>query len=117
MMAPTLVEHAGTRIMLGSGGSNRIRTAIAQVLCNVMHFGMQLQDAVDAPRLHLEGDVLSLERGSPDWSGAADSWLEDGFPDARRWAGRSLYFGGVHAVTDDDQAADPRRLGAAWHSG
>jgi len=116
MMAPTLVEHAGTRIMLGSGGSNRIRTAIAQVLCNVMHFGMNLQDAVDAPRLHLEGDVLSLERGSPGRSGAADAWLKDGFPDARRWAGRSLYFGGVHAVTDGDQAADPRRLGAAWQS-
>lgn len=115
MMAPTLVEHSGTRILLGSGGSNRIRTAIAQVLCNVMHFGMCLQDAVDAPRLHLEGDVLSLERGSPVWSGAADAWLEGGFPDARRWTGHSLYFGGVHAVTDDDQAADPRRLGAAWH--
>ena len=116
MMAPTLVEHAGTRIILGSGGSNRIRTAIAQVLCNVMHFGMDLQTAVQAPRLHLEGDVLSIEHGCPGWSEAADAWLEAGFPDARRWAGRSLYFGGVHAVTDDDQAADPRRLGAAWHS-
>lgn len=116
MMAPTLVEHAGTRIMLGSGGSNRIRTAIAQVLCNVMHFGMDLQTAVEAPRLHLEGDVLSIEHGRPGWSEAADAWLDAGFPDARRWDGRSLYFGGVHAVTDADQAADPRRLGAAWHS-
>ena len=114
MMAPTLVEHAGTRILLGSGGSNRIRTAIAQVLCNVMHFDMGLQDAVDAPRLHLEGDVLSMERGSPGWSEAADVWLRSTFPDARRWAGRSLYFGGVQVVTDNDQAADPRRLGAAW---
>lgn len=117
MMAPTLVEHAGTRIILGSGGSNRIRTAIAQVLCNVMHFGMDLQDAVEAPRLHLEGDVLSLERIGSGWSEAVDVWLSGGFPDARCWSGRSLYFGGVHAVTDDDQAADPRRLGAAWHSG
>ncbi len=119
MMAPTLVEHAGTRIMLGSGGSNRIRTAIAQVLCNVMHFGMGLQQAVDAPRLHLEGDVLSLELecGSPGWGEATHTWLGNGFPDARRWTGRSLYFGGVHAVADDDQAADPRRQGAAWHAG
>jgi len=116
MMAPTLVEHAGMRIMLGSGGSNRIRTAIAQVLCNVMHFGMDLQQAVDAPRLHLEGDVLSLERAAPGWDETADAWLGTAFPDARRWVGRSLYFGGVHAVTDDDQAADPRRLGAAWQS-
>jgi len=116
MMAPTLVEHAGRRIMLGSGGSNRIRTAIAQVLCNVTHFGMGLQQAVEAPRLHLEGDVLSAEQFSPGWDEAASDWLRSSFPDGRHWGGRSLFFGGVHAVTDDDQAADPRRLGAAWHS-
>lgn len=116
MMAPTLAEHAGRRILLGSGGSNRIRTAIAQVLCNVMHFGMPLQDAVEAPRLHLEDDVLSIERGYSGWGEVADTWLNAGFPDARRWSDRSLYFGGVHAVSDDDQAADPRRMGAAWQA-
>lgn len=117
MMAPTLVEHAGRRIMLGSGGSNRIRTAIAQVLCNVMHFGMGLQEAVDAPRLHLEGHALAVEFGGCGWREGMDGWLDDGYSDARRWPGRSLYFGGAHAVADDDQAADPRRQGAAWHSG
>lgn len=114
MMAPTLVEHAGRRILLGSGGSNRIRTAIAQVLCNVMQFGMDLQAAVDAPRLHLEGDALSMEFGGCGWPDDIDQWLNAGFPDARRWPRRSLYFGGVHAIADDAQAADPRRLGSAW---
>lgn len=111
MLAPTLVEHAGQRIVLGSGGSNRIRTAIAQVLYNVMHFGMDLQAAVDALRVHLEGDALAVEFEPEAWSG---QWLAARFPDARRWPGRSLYFGGVNAVSDRAQAADPRRRGAAW---
>jgi len=114
MMAPTLVERAGRRILLGSGGSNRIRTAIAQVLCNVMQFGMDLQTAVDAPRLHLEGEALAAEFGGSGWPDGVDGWLAAGYPDARRWPRRSLYFGGVHAVADDAQAADPRRMGAAW---
>jgi len=117
MMAPTLVENAGRRILLGSGGSNRIRTAIAQVLCNTMQFDMPLQAAVDAPRLHLEGDTLAVEFGGCGWPDASDSWLAERFPDARRWPGRSMYFGGVHAVADDAQAADPRRMGSAWQQG
>lgn len=114
MMAPTLVERAGRRIVLGSGGSNRIRTAIAQALCNVMHFGMDLQAAVDAPRMHLEGELLSVEFGGGGWRDGAGEWLAENYPDARRWPRRSLYFGGVHAVADDAQAADPRRMGSAW---
>ncbi|MDT8437525.1 MAG: gamma-glutamyltransferase [Wenzhouxiangellaceae bacterium] len=113
MMAPTVIEHAGRRIVLGSGGSNRIRTAIAQVLCNVMHFGMDLNEAVRAPRLHLEGQALSVECSSEAWSEDVFDWLNRHWPEARHWPRRSLFFGGVHAVSDDDQAADPRRLGAA----
>ena len=40
MMAPTvLVEADGTTVALGSGGSNRIRTAVLQVLLNLLEFG------------------------------------------------------------------------------
>ncbi|MGK7297230.1 MAG: gamma-glutamyltransferase [Candidatus Wenzhouxiangella sp. M2_3B_020] len=114
MMAPTLVERDGEGIVLGSGGSNRIRTAIAQVLCNVMQFGMTLQQAVDAPRIHLEGDRLAIEFDKGSWPDETDRWITERFPDALRWPGRSLYFGGAHAVSDAAQAADPRRGGAAW---
>jgi len=56
MMAPTLaVEGNGTLMALGSGGSNRIRTAILQVLVNFLDFSMSADDAVEAPRLHYEG--------------------------------------------------------------
>lgn len=114
MMAPTLIRHAGRDIVLGSGGSNRIRTAIAQVLANLMHFGMDLDEAVSAPRLHLEGDVLSIERDPENWPAEVEGWLIERFPAAQRFPRRSLFFGGVHAVADDAAAADPRRLGATW---
>lgn len=117
MIAPTLVERPDGRILLGSGGSNRIRTALAQVLCNVMHFDMSLVEAVDAPRVHLENDRLGIELDCGGWSRDTRPWLDLRFPDAVRWPGQSLYFGGVHAVSDTGQAADRRRQGCAWSSG
>ncbi|MFU8878522.1 MAG: gamma-glutamyltransferase, partial [Wenzhouxiangellaceae bacterium] len=114
MMAPTLIEHQGNRILLGSGGSNRIRTAIAQVLCNLMHFDMPLEQAIRAPRLHLEFGELAIETGPDAWPAPAMSWLEQTYPSATRWPKASLYFGGTHAAADNAQAADPRRLGTSW---
>ena len=63
MMAPTIVlQPDGTVIALGTGGSNRIRTAILQVAVNLLDHGMSLEDAVTAPRLHLEKcGTLSFE--------------------------------------------------------
>ncbi len=67
MMSPAVAELAdGTRIALGTGGSNRIRSAITQVLVNLLDFGMSLEQAVTAPRMHLEGDMLSIEDGFPE---------------------------------------------------
>ena len=113
MMAPTLVRRGAEELVLGSGGSNRIRTAIAQVLVNLMHFDMTPEQAVAAPRMHLEGAALALERGAPGWPDSIDAWLESRFPDARRWPDRSLYFGGVQIAAADDAVADPRRMGHA----
>jgi hypothetical protein len=53
----------------GAPGGSRISTAVLQVILNVIDFGMNVQDAVDAPRVHhqWQPDKLSLERGiSPD---------------------------------------------------
>ncbi|MGB0514596.1 MAG: gamma-glutamyltransferase [Wenzhouxiangellaceae bacterium] len=113
MMAPTLVRRGDEEWVLGSGGSNRIRTAIAQVLANLMHFDMTPQQAVAAPRLHLEGTNLSLERGARGWPESIDAWLKRCFPDARRWPDRSLYFGGVQIAATGAAVADPRRMGEA----
>jgi len=112
MMAPTIVEHAGMQSALGSGGSNRIRSAILQVLTNLIDFAMHPTEAVDAPRIHVEGDRLSMEGGfSPDEEAAlAATGLE-----IERWRTRNLFFGGVHLVQARQgrlsAAGDPRRGG------
>ncbi len=59
MMAPTLVRSPdGHRWALGSGGSNRIRSAILQVLVGLLDHGLPVEEAVARPRLHAEGRHL-----------------------------------------------------------
>jgi len=69
-MTPTIVLKDGKFFMaLGAPGGSRISTAVLQVILNVVDFGMNVQDAIDAPRFHHQWlpDKLSLERGiSPD---------------------------------------------------
>jgi gamma-glutamyltranspeptidase/glutathione hydrolase len=69
-MTPTIIEKDGKLFMTaGAPGGSRISTAVAQVILNVLDFGMNVQDAVDAPRVHhqWQPDKLSLEHGiSPD---------------------------------------------------
>ena len=99
---------------MGSGGSNRIRTAILQTLVNTLDFGMTLEDAVFRPRIHLEDGLLSIEPGFNTSSTAA---LETDYPDRQHWQERNMFFGGVHAVEFDPArhrfcgVGDPRRGG------
>ena len=66
MMAPTLAAAPdGGLFAVGSGGSNRIRSAILQVLVNLLDYRMPPTQAVCAPRLHMEGDFLDIEPGFP----------------------------------------------------
>ena len=112
MMAPTIIRRGEHRYLVGSGGSNRIRTALAQVLCNLIDFGMGLRDAVNAPRVHLERGSLSVELAEA-WPEEAQDWLMQHYRNARAWPERNLFFGGVHAVGPDSAAADSRRGGHA----
>ena len=113
MMAPMMLRRGERRWLLGSGGSNRIRTALAQVISNLVDFDLPLDEAIAAPRLHLEGDQLAGEIIEGAWPDDTLKWLESHFPQARRWPQRNMYFGGVHAVGNDEAAADPRRMGHA----
>ncbi len=64
-MTPTIVVHDGKTIMiLGSPGSSKIITTVANVLMGVIDYGMNLQEAVDAPRFHNQWlpDVVNVER-------------------------------------------------------
>jgi len=116
MMAPTVVLRGGRpEIALGSAGSNRIRSAILQTILRVLDGGLAAQEAVDAPRLHVEGSIVEAEPGI---DAAALDRLERGDWTVRRWAERNLYFGGVQAVERNAAGAfsgggDPRRGGVA----
>jgi gamma-glutamyltranspeptidase / glutathione hydrolase len=64
-MTPTIVTHDGrTLLVVGSPGGGRIITTVAQVVLNILEFGMDVQEAVDAPRFHHQWspDVVQLER-------------------------------------------------------
>jgi gamma-glutamyltranspeptidase/glutathione hydrolase len=69
-MTPTIVVRDGrTLLVLGSPGSSKIITTVANVLMGVVDYGMNIQEAVNAPRFHNQWlpDVLSVERWfSPD---------------------------------------------------
>jgi gamma-glutamyltranspeptidase/glutathione hydrolase len=115
MMTPTLLRSGGhPRLVLGSAGSVRLAGAIAQVAWRVLG-GAPVEEAVAAPRLHVDGRTLHLEGGwDADDDGCAElsrlGW------DVVRWSDRNLFFGGASAVerrADGTLAAagDPRRGG------
>lgn len=109
MMAPTLVRLAsGPTLVLGSGGSERIRSAVTQVLLGLLDDHLDLEAAVLAPRVHWDGSVLQVE---PGFDAEVLDALAQHWP-VNRWTVRDLYFGGVHAVTTDGRGVgDPRRGG------
>jgi gamma-glutamyltranspeptidase/glutathione hydrolase len=69
-MVPTIVLKDGKPfLVLGAPGGSRIITAVLQVMLNVIDFGMNVQEAIDFPRVHHQWkpDRLDVERGvSPD---------------------------------------------------
>lgn len=115
MMSPTIVLDRGrVRLATGSGGSERIRSAILQVLLRVLDHDIPIDEAVERARVHPEGDVLQCEAGFDEPAVAA---LEArGYP-VNRWPKRSIYFGGAHSVARDAEGewrahGDSRRAGA-----
>ncbi|MHA1599462.1 MAG: gamma-glutamyltransferase [Alphaproteobacteria bacterium] len=115
MMAPTLAFRDDGRIAaLGSGGSNRIRTAILQVLVNLIDFDMTAEEAVSAPRVHIENEIANLEDGITEAAASSAAAIAK---QTIHWPPHNLFFGGVHTVTRDadgrcNGAGDPRRGGA-----
>jgi gamma-glutamyltranspeptidase/glutathione hydrolase len=114
MMAPTAVlgEDATAELVLGSAGSNRIRSAILQTIVRVVDDGIDAAGAVCAPRLHFEDGVVYAEPGV-DVSGIDPERYE-----IATFRDRNLFFGGVQAVARDRSGrlhggGDPRRGGAA----
>lgn len=111
MMAPTVVLRDGeVRLVVGSAGSNRIRSALLQTIVGVVDHGLDARAAVDAPRAHFEHGLVYAEPGVAVGELAGREIVA--FRD------RNLFFGGVQAVVRDaatgalSAAGDPRRGGA-----
>ena len=119
MMAPCAVRWPDGRLLaLGSGGSNRIRSAMLQVLVNLIDFEMSLEEAVLAPRIHFEDDLLSVEGGiDPERIRP----LLEAYPSHHLWGESNMFFGGTHGVLAEGSGfqpmGDPRRGGAGLVAG
>jgi gamma-glutamyltranspeptidase/glutathione hydrolase len=113
MMSPTAVLRDGApELVLGSAGSNRIRSAVLQTIIRVIDDGLEAGDAVRAPRVHFEDGVVYAEPGI-DTGG-----LERAGRAIGAFRELNLFFGGVQAAARDGQGrfsggGDPRRGGAA----
>jgi gamma-glutamyltranspeptidase/glutathione hydrolase len=112
MMAPSVVTRAGeVELVLGSAGSNRIRSALLQTIVGVVDHGLDAASAVRAPRVHFEDGVIYAEPGIDTGALTADGRSVVGFHEL------NLFFGGVQAVQRRGGrligAGDPRRGGVA----
>jgi gamma-glutamyltranspeptidase/glutathione hydrolase len=114
MMAPSVVMHDdGVELVLGSAGSNRIRSALLQTIVAVIDHGMEAEEAVRAPRVHFEDGIIYAEPG------VDVEPLEARGQTAARFRALNLFFGGVQAIRRNPSsgevtgAGDPRRGGVA----
>ncbi len=114
MMAPSLLDLAdGSVVAIGSGGSERIRSALLQTVAHLVA-GLPLADAIAAPRVHFDGTTSQLE---PDVAAGIAAELAPLGP-VNRWSRGSMYFGGVNAVRRHpdgrlEASGDARRHGSA----
>ena len=110
-MAPTVgVRDDGAVLSVGSPGADRITTALQQVITSIVG-GMSPQDAVDAPRLHIEPRGESVTVAYETGLDIPDTYV------TRRFDQPHMFFGGVAAAMFDPDlgfrgAADGRRTGA-----
>jgi gamma-glutamyltranspeptidase/glutathione hydrolase len=116
MMSPTIVLGPGLthlpELAVGSAGSNRIRSAVLQTIVRCVDDGMSAQDAIDAPRLHYEDEIVYVEPGIEIEALERAGWTVSRFRD------RNLFFGGAQAAMRGGPAGfsgggDPRRGGSA----
>lgn len=117
MMSPSILAGPdGSVVALGTGGSERIRSSLVEVMVRLIDGGQTLADAVSGGRMHPDDAGLQVE---PELgAGIIDGLL--GWPagPVNVWPRHNLFFGGVNAVqrrADGSVAAvaDGRRGGGA----
>ncbi len=114
MMSPTLLRGGAGEVTaaLGSAGSNRIRSAVVQVLSRLVDEGLDAGAAVIAPRVHWEAGTTFCEPGIDAAALAAAGH------DVLPFRALNLFFGGAQCVARQPDGTlvgggDPRRGGVA----
>jgi len=114
-MSPTIVVHDGKPVLvLGSPGGSQISTIVADVLMGVVDYGMNIQEAVNAPRFHHQWmpDVVNVEKWfSPDTVNALRQMGYTAQIGLHEGAGVSSYWGDAECIAIDEKTGE--RLGAS----
>ncbi|MCF6299693.1 MAG: gamma-glutamyltransferase [Proteobacteria bacterium] len=113
MMSPTIIKAPHSSYALGSGGSNRIKTSMFQVMHQIINRSKTLKQAIETPRIHYENDQLDIE---PGFSQSDVDVLTKQCSNYTLWQNANLYFGGINGVQTGTQisaSADFRRKGCA----
>jgi gamma-glutamyltranspeptidase/glutathione hydrolase len=114
-MTPTIVVRDGkTFLVLGSPGSSKIITTVANVLMGVVEYRMNIQEAVDAPRFHNQWlpDVLNVERWfSPDTVEALEKMGHHVQFGLRQGSDAGSYWSDAECIAIDAKTGE--RLGAS----
>merc|ERR1712078_602623 len=92
--------NEGDLYAFGSGGSNRIRSAMVQIIINLIHKGKSPEEAVSDPRIHVENGVIYSELCRD------NKWIQEELSTLKPIAfnpfqEKNLYFGGVNLVKLD----------------
>ncbi len=110
MMAPTAVLKDGEpKLILGSAGSNRIRSAITTTMINNLEYKKSLHDSINSPRIHFEKGSVCME---PKCDETILEELKKHY-DLQYFDDLNVFFGGVQAVNGELEGGCDTRRGAA----
>ncbi|MBT5186274.1 MAG: gamma-glutamyltransferase [Kordiimonadaceae bacterium] len=116
-MTPTIVFKDGkVHMVTGTPGGGRIITAVLQSILNVVDFEMNVQDAVNAPRIHHQWlpDIIYTEAGiSQDTKNILTNMghIVDEKPSAIGFLNSIVYRNGVFYGANDPRSADGAAIG------
>jgi gamma-glutamyltranspeptidase/glutathione hydrolase len=117
MMTPTLVFDRGRlRVCVGAPGGTKIVTGILQVLVNVLDHAMSPVEAVSAPRVDFQGDIVQAEARIP--RVVCEGLEQNGYRVNRRTLSYDSYFSRPQVIVAEADgflhgASDPRKDGGA----
>jgi gamma-glutamyltranspeptidase / glutathione hydrolase len=115
MMTPTMVFDGGRlQVCVGAPGGTKIVTGILQVLVNVLDHAMSPVEAVSAPRIDFQGDIVQAEARVP--RVVCDGLEKLGYQVNRRTLNYDPYFSRPQVIVASPEgvmrgASDPRKDG------